>query len=231
VVPCPKGSCYFGDQKAGWPFPVFIDSPGGGSPTGGWGLLGPEDPPGPTMIVDVLFYSIVVWIVLYGIQFFRHQIVPRKVFLQSLSLNAFLGICLWVFYLNFTFTMGFQAVGRGYRNSVDVETSKDMTSAMAFEPTVSVPLGEVIDYYGDPDYVWFTSATTQQGRTTGMLLYWDGVPVFVELPPIAEESYPVHRKTTIERIIFYDAQDVMALAGHPIPEEKTVWTGYGDYRP
>jgi hypothetical protein len=36
-TPCPKGSCYFGDQKAGWPFPVFVDHPGGGSPTGGWG--------------------------------------------------------------------------------------------------------------------------------------------------------------------------------------------------
>jgi len=231
VIHCPQGSCYFGDQKAGWPIPAFIDSPGGGSPTGGWGLLGPEDPPGPTMIVDVLFYSIVVWIVLYGIQFFRQQIVPRKVFLQSLSLNAFLGACLWVFYMIFTFTMGFQGVGRGYRDSVYVETSKDITSAMVFVPTVSVPLGEVIDYYGDPDYVWFTSDTTPQGRATGMLLYWDTVPVFVELPPIADTTFPVHRKTAIERIIFYDDQDVIALAGHPVPEEKTAWTGYGNYQP
>ncbi|HEX2992889.1 MAG TPA: hypothetical protein VHO49_19535 [Anaerolineales bacterium] len=231
LVPCPKGSCYFGDQKAGWPFPVFVDSPGGGSPTGGWGLLGPEDPPGPTIIVDVLFYSILVWVVWYGIQFFRRQAFPVKHFRASLMLNAFLGVCLWVFYLIFTFTMGFQGVGRGYRNSVDVETSKDMTSAMAFEPTVSVPLGEVIDYYGDPDTVWLTSGTGPNGRTTGMLLYWDAVPVYVELPPIAEGTYPVHRKTAIERIIFYDDQDVVALAGQPIGEERTIWTGYGNYQP
>lgn len=230
-IPCPKGSCYFGDQKAGWPIPVFVDSPGGGSPTGGWGMLGPEDPPGPTIIVDVLFYSILAWVVWYGIQSFRRQAFPVKHFRASLMLNAFLGACLWVFYLIFTFTLGFQVIGRGHRDSVDVETSKDMTSAMVFEPTVSVPLGEVIDYYGEPDTVWFTSGTGTQGRTTGMLLYWDAVPVYVELPPIAEEAYPVHRMTAIERIIFYDGQDVMAVAGQTISEEKTIWTGYGNYRP
>jgi len=233
VIPCPKGSCYFGDQKAGWPVPVFIDSPGGGSPTGGWGLLGPEDPPGPTMIVDILFYSILVWIVLYGIQFFRHPIVPRKVFLQSLSLNAFLGVCLWFFYFVFTFTMGFQGIGRGYRNSVYVETSTDVDlhSAMTFVPTVSIPLGEVIEYYGDPDSVQFTSGSTTGVTTTGLLLYWESVPIFVELPPIADTTYPVDRKTDIERIIFSDDQDVIAVAGQQISEEKMVWTGYGNYQP
>jgi len=26
VIPYPKGSCYFGDQKAGWPIPVIVDA-------------------------------------------------------------------------------------------------------------------------------------------------------------------------------------------------------------
>jgi hypothetical protein len=234
VIPCPKGSCYFGDQKAGWPFPAFVDAPGGGSPTGGWGLLGPEDPPIPIpMIADVLFYSILVWIVLYVIQFFRHQAFSLKLFLASLPLNAFLGLFLWVFYMIFTFTMGFQGIGRGYRESVYVETSRDtdLHTAMGFAPTVSIPLDEVIEYYGDPDTVWFTPDSTTEVTTTGPLLYWDSVPMFVELPQIADKTYPVHRKTEIERIIFYDDQDVTVFAGHPISEEKTAWTGYGNYRP
>ena len=233
VIPCPKGSCYFFEQKAGWPFPAFVDSPGGGSPTGGWGLLGAEDPPGPTMIADVLFYSILVWIVFYIIQFFRHQALSLKLFLTSLSLNAFLGVALWVFYFIFTFTMGFQVIGRGYRDSVYVQTSKDIDlhTAMVFAPRVSVPLDEMIEYYGDPDYVLFTAESTTEGTTTGLLLYWDSVPVFVELPQIADKTYPVHRKTGIERIIFYDDQDVIAIAGQPISEEKIVWTGYGSYQP
>ena len=233
VIPCPKGSCYFGEQKAGWPIPAFIDSPGGGSPTGGWGLLGPEDPPSPTMILDVLFHSILIWIVLYGIQFFQHKILPLKVFLQSLSLNAFLGIALWVFYFIFTFTMGFQVVGRGYRNSVYVETSTDIDiqSAMTFAPTVSIPLDEVIEYYGDPDSVRFTSDSTTGITTTGLLLYWDSVPMFVELPPIATITYAVDRKTKIGMIIFSDDQDVITVARQQLSEEKIVWNGYGNYQP
>jgi hypothetical protein len=151
VIPCPKGSCYFGEQKAGWPIPAFVDAPGGGSPTGGWGLLGPEDPPLPLpMIGDVLFYSIIVWIVLDVIQFFRHRALRLKPFLTSLPLNAFLGVALWVFYFIFTFTVGVQVIGRGYRDSVYVQTSKDvdLRTAMVFSPRVSVPLDEVIEYYG-----------------------------------------------------------------------------------
>ncbi len=234
VIPCPKGSCYFGEQKAGWPIPAFVDAPGGGSPTGGWGLLGPEDPPLPIpMIADVLFYSMLVWIVLYLIQFFRHQAISLKLFLASLPLNAVLGAFLWVFYLSFGFTMGFQIIGRGHREPVYVETSKDIDihTAMGFAPSVSIPLGEVIEYYGDPDYVWFTSDSTTEGTTTGMMLYWDSVNMFVELPQIADKTYPVHRKTDIEMIIFYDDQDVIAVAGQRIREEKTVWTGYGNYQP
>ena len=231
---CPKGSCAIGEQKAGWPIPAFVDNPGGGSPTGGWGLLGPEDPPIPLpMIVDVLFYSILVWIALYAIQYLRHQAFSLKLFLASLPLNAFLGAALWFFYLIFTFTMGFHGIGRGYRDSIYVETSTDIDiqSAMTFAPTVSIPLDEVIEYYGDPDSVRFTSDSTTEVNTTSLLLYWESVPMFVELPPIADNTYPVHRKTDIEIIIFFDDQDVIAIAGQPIGEEKTVWTGYGNYQP
>lgn len=195
-------------------------------------MLGPEDPPIPLpMIADVLFYSILVWIVLYIIQIFRHRAVSLKLFLVSLPLNTFLGASLWLFYMVFTFTMGFQVIGRGHSESVYVETSKGIDSAMVFAPTVSIPLDEVIDYYGEPDSVRFTSDSTTEVTTTGLLLYWDSVPMFVELPQIADSTYPVHRKTEIERIIFYDAQDVTTLAGQQISEEKTVWTGYGNYRP
>ncbi|HXQ37038.1 MAG TPA: hypothetical protein VN843_23710, partial [Anaerolineales bacterium] len=202
-IPCPKGSCAFGEQKAGWPIPVFVDAPGGGSPTGGWGLLGPEDLPlGIPMIQNVLFYSILLWIVLYVIQFLRHQVLPLKLILLSLPLNAFLGVSLWFFYFIFTFTMGLQGIGRGHREPIYVETSKDIDihTAMGFAPDVSIPLDEVIEYYGEPDYVWFISDST----TEGMLLYWNSDRMFVKLPPIADKTYPVYRKTDIEMIIFYD---------------------------
>ena len=232
-IPCPKGSCSFGDQKAGWPIPAFIDAPGGGSPTGGWGLLGAEDLPLPSMIADVLFYSILIWIVWFILQVSRRQAFSLKLFLASLPLNVLLGAFLWVFYLIFPFTMGFPVIGRGHRDAVYVQTSKDVDlhSAMSFAPRISVPLDEVIEYYGNPDYVWFTSDSTTQDGTTGLLLFWDTVNVFVELPQISAESYPVHSETGIERIIFYDGLEAISVAGQQMSEEKTAWRGYGEYRP
>ena len=64
-APCPSGACRFGEQRAGLPLPVLVDAPGGGSPTNGWGILGPEDLPNPLPFVfDVLFYGVflrLVW--------------------------------------------------------------------------------------------------------------------------------------------------------------------------
>ena len=102
---------------------------------------------------------------------------------------------------------------------------------MTFAPTVSIPLDEVIEYYGEPDAVRFTSDSATENTTTGLLLYWDSVPMFVQLHPIADTTYPVDRMTKIEMIIFSDDQDVITVAGQPISEEKIVWTGYGNYQP
>ncbi len=61
---CPPGHCRFREQRAGFLFPVLIDSGGGGSPLNGWGRLGPEDPPVPfTFVLDVGMYSLVLWLI------------------------------------------------------------------------------------------------------------------------------------------------------------------------
>ena len=39
---CQIGQCMFGEQKAGFPLP-FVQDAESGSPTGGWGKIGPED--------------------------------------------------------------------------------------------------------------------------------------------------------------------------------------------
>ena len=110
--PCPSGACAFGEQKAGWPIPAFVDNPGGGSPTGGWGVLGPEDPPlGIPMILDVLFYSVELWMVMYVIQFLRHQVIFPKLFFVSLPLNALMAVSLWFFYYVFGYVLGFGMIG------------------------------------------------------------------------------------------------------------------------
>jgi hypothetical protein len=92
---CHPGACHFGEQKAGWPFPVFVDAPGGGSPTGGWGMIGPEDIPIPgPLILDVLFYSTLLWIAFYIIQRVRRQAFPLKFIGAMLPLNLVLAASL-----------------------------------------------------------------------------------------------------------------------------------------
>ncbi len=68
-TPCPAGACRFFEQRAGLPLPFQVDSPGGGSPTNSWGILGPEDLPDPLVFVlDVLFYGLVLRLAGYVIQ-------------------------------------------------------------------------------------------------------------------------------------------------------------------
>ena len=63
---CPAGACRFYEQRAGLPLPYLVDAPGGGSPTSGWGILGEEDMPNPlTFLLDVSFYSLLLWLIRY----------------------------------------------------------------------------------------------------------------------------------------------------------------------
>lgn len=76
--PCPRGSCRAFEQRTGLPLPVVVDDPGGGSPTGGWGKLGPEDLPNPmTFAFDVLFYSALLWLMWYALQIFQQRKQPE----------------------------------------------------------------------------------------------------------------------------------------------------------
>ncbi len=96
---CPSGACRIGEQRAGWPLPVLIDSPGGGSPVNGWGKLGPEDPPIPSaFVLDTLFYSILLWVAFSIVRAVRRQTLPMKLMAVSLPLTAVLGALVWLIF-------------------------------------------------------------------------------------------------------------------------------------
>src|SRR5512142_3067100 len=86
---CPSGACRIGEQRAGWPLPFVVDSPGGGSPTSGWAILGPEDPPLlPPFVADTLIYSIILWLISYAMQAARRRPLPFRLALISMPLTA-----------------------------------------------------------------------------------------------------------------------------------------------
>lgn len=227
--PCPSGSCNFGEQKAGWPVPAFVDAPGGGSPTGGWGLLGPEDPPllVPIMI-DVLFYSILLWFAIYIFRLIQRRALYLKSILASLSLNFFLAICLWSFYLFFAYDI---PIGRGHIVQVYVNTKTSTVAASSFFPIVSIPLDELIETYGEPDYVRFIQDGTKEDATIGTVLNWDSIGVFAELPQIKRKTYTIQKTTFIKQIIFFNEGQVLDIDGTALGDEKTSWKGYGNYIP
>lgn len=225
--PCPMGSCNFGEQQAGWPVPVFIDAPGGGSPTSGWGLLGPEDLPLPIpMILDVLFYSVLIWLALYCIKVIQKQAPSHRLLLVSLLLNLFLAASLWVFYLLFAYVV---PVGRGHTVQVYVNTPTSTTASPAFLPVVAIPLDELVETYGNPDYVRFTAEDIAQVPKISGILYWRSSEIFVILPDITNESYVIQENSVIQMIIFSSDKEVIGIDGKLLGEKETPWHGYGDY--
>ena len=71
---CPAEACRAFEQRAGLPLPYQIDDPGGSSPTSGWGILGEEDLPNPLFfLLDVGFYSLLLWFIRYIVRLVQGQ--------------------------------------------------------------------------------------------------------------------------------------------------------------
>jgi hypothetical protein len=227
--PCPPGSCNFGEQKAGWPIPVFVDAPGGGSPTSGWGLLGPEDLPLPIpIILDVLFYSSLLWLMLYLIKVIQRQAPSYRLVLLSLLLNVFFAASLWVFYLLFAYSV---PVGRGHTVQVYVNSPTSTSASSAFLPTVAIPRGELVETYGGPDYVRFAAEDMGQVPKISRILYWRAAEMFVILPDVTSESYIIQENSGIQMIIFSGDKEVIGIDDKLLGEKEIPWRGYGDYHP
>src|SRR5215207_4638243 len=227
AMPCPTGGCHIGEQKAGWPLTVFVDDPGGGSPTSGWGLLGYEDPPlYIPLIADVLFYSLLVWLLLYGIQIIQNHALPFKLVGTTLLLNMLLASLLWLFFLGLR-----SPIGRGHMVGIKMNTPGSTIFVEGFSPRVSISLGEIIEKYGEPDYVRLNPNDLPGTTKTQVALYWDSIKMSVELRPIRSETYVVKKTTDVEIVIFFDEEQYFGLSEIPFGNEKIAWTGYGSYQP
>lgn len=98
-VPCPAGSCRVGEPKAGWPIPVFFDAPSPSSPLGIPGVLGVEDLPRTMpMLLTVLFYSMLVWLVIFIIGLVQGQMLDPKLILLALPMNVLVAVVMWLHY-------------------------------------------------------------------------------------------------------------------------------------
>jgi len=97
-VSCPEDSCLMGEQRAGFPLPIRVDDPGGGSPTSGWAILGSEDPLNPlNFFLDAIFYLALLRLLWAFIQniLTGHQTM-KPVFVLLLLLAVVAGILLGI---------------------------------------------------------------------------------------------------------------------------------------
>ncbi len=180
------------------------------------------------VILDELFYSIILWLAFYMIQLLRRQPLPALSIAATLPLNVFLAGSLWIFYILFPYSV---PVGRGHGVSVYVDTPSSTYAVSGFSPIVPIPLEELIENYGEPDDLWLDTEPAAQTSASRVTLHWDSAAMFVELPPMASKMYIIKSNTDIETIVFFGEGPVIGIAGRPLGTQKIPWRGYGGYLP
>jgi hypothetical protein len=187
------------------------------------------------MMLDVLFYSLLVWLGLYIMQVVRGKGLSLMLIAKTLPLNILLAACLWFSYSVFEahgFFGSYAYIGRGHLVAVLVDgPTSGVNSVEGFSPIVSIPLGHLIERYGDPNYVRLDPKGPPNAPAIGMALYWDSIRMSVQLPQTKNKSYVVKRTTDVEMIIFFVEELYSDLSKIPFGAEKVVWRGYGSYQP
>lgn len=115
----------------------------------------------------------------------------------------------------------------GSRLNVQVDMQTNLVNAIWFDPSVPITLGEIIEKYGEPNYV---TVTQDAPDTTRVIFYWDSIRMLVSLPEIAGGVYEVRKTTEVKGIDFSDETLYQTSDKESNPYYKP-WNGYGMYQP
>jgi hypothetical protein len=91
----------------------------------------------------------------------------------------------------------------GYSVVVQVDKATSLVNATGFYPSVTVSLAEIIQKYGEPDFVSLRAEESPEGPTSRMSLVWDELKMTVEVPQIDSHIYALAGTTTAEMVIFF----------------------------
>jgi len=115
----------------------------------------------------------------------------------------------------------------GNRLNVQVDMQTNLVNAVWFDPSVPISLGEIIEKYGEPNYV----TVDQDGPgTIHPRFYWNSLRMVVPLPEISGETYDVEKTTEVEGVSFSDENLYRTSDKETEPYYKP-WHGYGMYQP
>jgi uncharacterized protein YcfL len=116
----------------------------------------------------------------------------------------------------------------GNRLNVQVDMQTNLVNAVWFDPSVPISLGEIIEKYGEPNYL-----TVDQEGAPGTIhprVYWNSIRMLGTLPEISREAYDVEKTTEVEGIDFSDENLYRTSEKESDPYYKP-WNGYGMYQP
>ena len=112
------------------------------------------------------------------------------------------------------------------RLNVQVDTQTNVVNAVWLLPTDSISFGEIIEKYGEPNYVALDQATP---GTIHPRFYWNSIRMSVLLPEISGEAYDVEKTTLVEGIDFSD-ENLYRISDKETNPYYEPWNGYGIYQ-
>jgi hypothetical protein len=112
------------------------------------------------------------------------------------------------------------------RLNVQVDTQTNIVSAVWLLPNDPISLGEMIEKYGEPNYV---TLDEEAPGTIHLRFYWNSMRMVVVVPPIPDNRYDVETTTEVERISFSDESVYRTSDKVPNSYYKP-WNGYSIYQ-
>ena len=118
----------------------------------------------------------------------------------------------------------------GYSVVVQVDRATSVVNATGFYPSVPISLGEIIEKYGEPDFVSFRVEDSPDGPASRINLFWDRIKMIVEIPQIEGHMYGLEGTTTAEMVNFLDDAQYFDSSELEFGEFYQRWNGYGTYQ-
>jgi hypothetical protein len=112
------------------------------------------------------------------------------------------------------------------RLNVQVDTQTNIVVAVWLLPNDPISLGEMIEKYGEPNYVTLDEEAI---GTIHLRFYWNSMRMVVVVPQIPGNRYDVETTTEVEGISFSD-ESVYRLSDKETSSYYKPWKGYGIYQ-
>ena len=119
----------------------------------------------------------------------------------------------------------------GYSVVVQVDRATSIVNGLGFYPSVPISLGEILEKYGEPDFVSLQAEGSTEAPTSRMSLVWDKLKMTVEMPQIDSHIYALEGTTTVEMVIFLDEAQYIDSNEMSFGKYYKRWNGYGAYQP